>query len=93
VAGTSLIFVAVAVMEGVDTSLMSKVIPPVLSRGTFNSGLLAVQIGMVAKALGDGLITVIGLSADDLINGLYIPILVITVGLFFICKQYFKHMS
>lgn len=93
VAGTSLIFVAVAVMEGVDTSLMSKVIPPVLSRGTFNSGLLAVQIGMVAKALGDGLITVIGLSADDLINGLYIPILVITVGLFFIYKQYFKHMS
>lgn len=93
VAGTSVIFVAVAVMEGVDTSLMSKVIPPVLSRGTFNSGLLAVQIGMVAKALGDGLITVIGLSADDLINGLYIPILIITVGLLLICMRYFKHMS
>lgn len=93
VAGTSVIFVAVAVMEGVDTSLMSKVIPPVLSRGTFNSGLLAVQIGMVAKALGDGLITVIGLSADDLINGLYIPILIISVGLLLICMRYFKHMS
>jgi len=93
VAGTSVIFVAVAVMEGVDTSLMSKVIPPVLSRGTFNSGLLAVQIGMVAKALGDGLITVIGLRADDLINGLYIPILIITVGLLLICMRYFKHMS
>lgn len=93
VAGTSVIFVAVAVMEGVDTSLMSKVIPPVLSRGTFNSGLFAVQIGMVAKALGDGLITVIGLSADDLINGLYIPILIISVGLLLICMRYFKHMS
>lgn len=40
-----IIFVSVAVMEGVDSSLMSKVIPPVLSRGTFNSGLLAMQVG------------------------------------------------
>ena len=91
--GTSVIFISVAVMEGVDTSLMSKVIPPVLSRGTFNSGLLAVQIGMVAKALGDGLITVIGLSADDLINGLYIPLLLITVVLSLICLRYFAAMS
>ena len=49
VAGMSVIFVAVAVMKGVDTSLMSKVIPPALS---FNSGLLAAQIEMMAKALG-----------------------------------------
>lgn len=93
VVGTCVIFVSVAVMEGVDTSLMSKVIPPVLARGTFNSGLLAVQIGMVAKALGDGMITLIGLQADDLINGLYIPILVITVGLMLICIKYFSAMG
>jgi hypothetical protein len=92
VVGTSVIFVSVAIMEGVDTSLMSKVIPPVLSRGTFNSGLLAVQIGMVAKALGDGMITMIGLSADDLINGLYIPILVITVGLMLICLRFWAEI-
>jgi hypothetical protein len=91
--GTATIFTAVAVMEGVDTSLMSKVIPPILSRGTFNSGLLAVQIGMVAKALGDGMITVIGLWADDLINGLYIPLLIITVGLSLICMHYFAAMT
>ena len=93
VVGTFVIFVSVAVMEGVDTSLMSKVIPPALSRGTFNSGLLAVFIGMVGKALGDCLITVIGLSATDLINGLYIPILIITVGLSIICMQYFAKLG
>ncbi len=93
VVGTCVIFVSVAIMEGVDTSLMSKVIPPVLSRGTFNSGLLAVQIGMVAKALGDGMITVIGLHASDLINALYVPILVITVGLMLICIHYFSAMG
>lgn len=79
-------------MEGVDTSLMSKVIPPALSRGTFNSGLLAVFIGMIAKALGDCMITVIGLSANDLINGLYIPILLITVGLLLISMKYFAKL-
>jgi len=82
--GTSVIFIAVAVMEGVDTSLMSKVIPPVLSRGTFNSGLLAVQVGTLAKAIGDGMITVIGLSAEELVDGLYFPILIITVAALYI---------
>lgn len=91
--GTIIIFVSVAIMEGVDTALMSKVIPPILARGTFNSGLLAVQIGMVAKFVGDGMITLIGLQADDLINGLYLPILVITVGLMLICIKYFSHMG
>eukprot|EP00968_Pinguiococcus_pyrenoidosus_P000249 scaffold13_cov241-Pinguiococcus_pyrenoidosus.AAC.22 len=47
-------------MEGVDTSLMSKVIPASLAMGTFNSGLLATQVGTIGRVLGDLLITGIG---------------------------------
>jgi hypothetical protein len=95
VVGSLVIFVSVAVMEGVDSSLMSKVIPPVLSRGTFNSGLLAGGVGTMAKASGDALITIISssISADELIDGLYAPILAITVALLLLTLWFFRHLE
>jgi hypothetical protein len=47
----------------------------------------------VAKALGDGMITAIGLSANDLVDGLYAPLLLITLFLLIISLKYFAQMS
>lgn len=38
------------------------------------------QVGTVAKAVGDAMITVIGLHATELVDGLYFPLLLITAG-------------
>jgi hypothetical protein len=37
-------------------------------------------VGTVAKAVGDAMITVIGLHATELVDGLYFPLLLITAG-------------
>ena len=80
--GAVLVFVGVAILEGVDTSLMSKLIPPQLSRGTFNVGLIASQIATIAKATADGLISLFAVNVDELIDGLYVPLL--TIGVLFL---------
>lgn len=93
VVGSLVIFVSVAVMEGVDSSLMSKVIPPVLAGGTFNSGLLAAHVSTLAKAIGDAMITIISMNANELIDGLYAPILAITIALLLLTLWFFRHLE
>ncbi|GBG74106.1 hypothetical protein CBR_g17817 [Chara braunii] len=54
------IFVSCQVLEGVNLSLMSKVMSDKLSRGTFNCGLLSTQAGTSARVVSDLLISFLG---------------------------------
>jgi len=80
VAAAILIFVSTNVLEGVNMSLLSKVMSPRLSRGVFNCGLLSTEAGTLARALADGLITVVGRGGEaNLLNFTMIPTLLIIV--------------
>ncbi|CAN0013753.1 unnamed protein product, partial [Choristocarpus tenellus] len=72
--GVSLIFVALQAHEGVIMSITSKVIPPTLARGTFNSGFLATEAGTFGRFTGDMLISLIGMcSLSSLDKLLFLP--------------------
>ncbi len=65
---------------GVNMSLLSKVMSPRLSRGVFNCGLLSTEAGTLARALADGLITLVGRGGEaNLLNFTMIPTLLIVV--------------
>jgi hypothetical protein len=65
---------------GVNMSLLSKVMSPRLSRGVFNCGLLSTEAGTLARALADGLISVVGRGGKaNLLNFTMIPTLSIVV--------------
>lgn len=53
----SSLFMATIVLEGVDTSIMSKVTPSSLNDRFFNCGLLATLIGTLGRVLSDLMIT------------------------------------
>jgi hypothetical protein len=61
-------------------SITSKIIPPSLARGTFNSGFLATEAGTSGRFIGDVAVTVIGLvTMDQLLNWLFIPGLLLII--------------
>ncbi len=65
---------------GVNMSLLSKVMSPRLSMGVFNCGLLSTEAGTLARALADGLISVVGRGGQaNLLNFTMIPTLSIVV--------------
>eukprot|EP00271_Cylindrocystis_brebissonii_P004880 TRINITY_DN16802_c0_g1_i1.p1 TRINITY_DN16802_c0_g1~~TRINITY_DN16802_c0_g1_i1.p1 ORF type:complete len:740 (+),score=168.01 TRINITY_DN16802_c0_g1_i1:199-2418(+) len=81
-----IIYVAANVTEGVNMSLLSRVMSPALARGTFNCGLLSTEAGTFARVVGDGLITLIGgsLGTAYVLNWTMLPVLVtviVSVGL------------
>lgn len=53
----SALFMATIVLEGVDTSIMSKVTPSRLNGRFVNCGLLATLIGTLGRVLSDSMIT------------------------------------
>ncbi|KAL9176079.1 hypothetical protein ABFS82_02G155700 [Erythranthe guttata] len=53
-------FVAAEVLEGVNLSLLSRVMSSRLSKGTYNGGLLSTEAGTMARVMADGTITVAG---------------------------------
>lgn len=60
-AGATIFYIARNLMEGLDMSLMSKMLPARLARGTCNSGLITTEVGTFGRALGNMVITVAGL--------------------------------
>ncbi|GER40528.1 SPX domain-containing membrane protein [Striga asiatica] len=71
-------FVAAEVLEGVNLSLLSRVMSSRLSRGTYNGGLLSTEAGTLARVVADGTITLAGLLGQtNLLNITLIPSLVI----------------
>ncbi|XP_020218481.1 SPX domain-containing membrane protein At4g22990 [Cajanus cajan] len=80
--GSALItFVSAEVLEGVNLSLLSKVMSSRLSRGTFNGGLLSTEAGTLARVIADGTITISGyFSESQLLNTTLLPALLICIS-------------
>lgn len=80
--GSALItFVAAEVLEGVNLSLLSRVMSSRLSRGTYNGGLLSTEAGTLARVIADGTITLSGyLGENRLLNITLIPSLFICIS-------------
>ncbi|KAM0823772.1 hypothetical protein ACQ4PT_070647 [Festuca glaucescens] len=76
-----LTFVSAEVLEGVNLSLLSQVMPARLSRGTWNGGLLSTEAGTLARVAADGTITLAGyLGQRMLLNATLLPSLLICVA-------------
>ncbi|KAB5564449.1 hypothetical protein DKX38_004503 [Salix brachista] len=76
-----ILFVSAEVLEGVNLSLLSRVMSSRLSRGTYNGGLLSTEAGTLARVVADGTITLAGyLGESKLLNVTLLPSLVICVA-------------
>ncbi|GLT51872.1 hypothetical protein SLA2020_252490 [Shorea laevis] len=79
--GSALItFVSAEVLEGVNLSLLSRVMSSRLSKGTYNGGLLSTEAGTLARVIADGTITLSGYLGESwLLNATLLPSLFICV--------------
>ncbi|KAL9258095.1 SPX domain-containing membrane protein-like protein [Drosera capensis] len=76
-----IMFVAAEVLEGVNLSLLSRVMSSRLSRGTYNGGLLSTEAGTIARVIADATITLVGyLGEKNLLNLTLLPSLLICIG-------------
>ncbi|XAR54100.1 hypothetical protein NMG60_11029106 [Bertholletia excelsa] len=74
-------FVSAEVLEGVNLSLLSRVMSSRLSRGTYNGGLLSTEAGTLARVIADGTITVAGYwGINKLLNITLLPSLFICIS-------------
>uniref|UniRef100_A0A0E0K3L2 SPX domain-containing protein n=1 Tax=Oryza punctata TaxID=4537 RepID=A0A0E0K3L2_ORYPU len=74
-------FVFAEVLEGVNLSLLSRVMSSRLSRGTYNGGLLSTEAGTLARVAADMTITAAGyLGQNSLLNVTLLPSFVICVA-------------
>ncbi|XAR55025.1 hypothetical protein NMG60_11030396 [Bertholletia excelsa] len=75
-----IMFVSAEVLEGVNLSLLSRVMSSRLSRGTYNGGLLSTEAGTIARVIADGTITLAGyLGEKRLLNATLLPSLLICI--------------
>ncbi|KAB2000730.1 hypothetical protein ERO13_D12G227400v2 [Gossypium hirsutum] len=75
-----IMFVSAEVLEGVNLSLLSRVMSSRLSRGTYNGGLLSTEAGTIARVIADATITMAGfLGQSQLLNITLLPSLLICV--------------
>ncbi|XP_071707746.1 SPX domain-containing membrane protein At4g22990-like isoform X2 [Rutidosis leptorrhynchoides] len=73
-------FVSAEVVEGVNLSLLSRVMSSRLSRGTFNGGLLSTEAGTIARVIADATITLAGYAGQSrLLNVTLLPSLAICI--------------
>ncbi|XP_021717587.1 SPX domain-containing membrane protein At4g22990-like isoform X2 [Chenopodium quinoa] len=76
-----LTFVSAEVLEGVNLSLLSRVMSSRLARGTYNGGLLSTEAGTLARVVADGTITLAGLWGESkLLNLTLFPSLLICIS-------------
>ncbi|KAG2681296.1 hypothetical protein I3843_11G137900 [Carya illinoinensis] len=76
-----ILFVSAEVLEGVNLSLLSRVMSSRLSRGTYNNGLLSTEAGTIARVVADGTITLAGYLGDSkLLNATLLPSLFICIS-------------
>uniref|UniRef100_A0A0D6QSK8 SPX domain-containing protein n=1 Tax=Araucaria cunninghamii TaxID=56994 RepID=A0A0D6QSK8_ARACU len=83
VMGTFVTFVSAEILEGVNLSLLSKVMSSRLARGTYNGGLLSTEAGTLGRVLADLTITCVGyFGTEILLDASLIPTIFIgTVSL------------
>ncbi|KAG8496015.1 hypothetical protein CXB51_009108 [Gossypium anomalum] len=76
-----IMFVSAEVLEGVNLSLLSRVMSSRLSRGTYNGGLLSTEAGTIARVIADATITLAGyLGESRLLNITLLPSFLICVA-------------
>ncbi|KAK4789336.1 hypothetical protein SAY86_020655 [Trapa natans] len=76
-----IMFASAEVLEGVNLSLLSRVMSSRLSRGTYNGGLLSTEAGTIARVIADATITIAGyLGESHLLNITLLPSLLICVS-------------
>ncbi|RDX96505.1 SPX domain-containing membrane protein [Mucuna pruriens] len=76
-----LLFVSAEVLEGVNLSLLSRVMSSRLSRGTYNGGLLSTEAGTLARVVADATITLGGYFRQSmLLNVTLLPSLIICIS-------------
>ncbi|GFZ02158.1 major Facilitator Superfamily with SPX (SYG1/Pho81/XPR1) domain-containing protein [Actinidia rufa] len=76
-----IMFVSAEVLEGVNLSLLSRVMSSRLSRGTYNGGLLSTEAGTIARVIADATITVAGYFGESgLLNITLLPSLLICIA-------------
>ncbi|XP_022719853.1 SPX domain-containing membrane protein At4g11810-like isoform X4 [Durio zibethinus] len=76
-----IMFVFAEVLEGVNLSLLSRVMSSRLSRGTYNGGLLSTEAGTIARVIADATITLAGyLGQSLLLNITLLPSLLICIS-------------
>ncbi|KAI9174786.1 hypothetical protein LWI28_022666 [Acer negundo] len=76
-----ILFVFAEVLEGVNLSLLSRVMSSRLSRGTYNGGLLSTEAGTIARVIADATITLAGyLGESKLLNVTLLPSLFICIA-------------
>ncbi|KAA8515990.1 hypothetical protein F0562_019169 [Nyssa sinensis] len=74
-------FVSAEVLEGVNLSLLSRVMSSRLSRGTYNGGLLSTEAGTLARVVADGTVTLAGYwGMSKLLNVTLLPSLIICIS-------------
>ncbi|OIW12538.1 hypothetical protein TanjilG_04702 [Lupinus angustifolius] len=74
-------FVSAEVLEGVNLSLLSRVMSSRLSRGTYNGGLLSTEAGTIARVIADATITLAGyVGVSKLLNITLLPSLFICIA-------------
>ncbi|QCE08143.1 SPX domain-containing membrane protein At4g11810-like [Vigna unguiculata] len=85
-----LMFVSAEVLEGVNLSLLSRVMSSRLSRGTYNGGLLSTEAGTLARVIADATITLAGyVGVSRLLNITLIPsFFICVVSIFATCYTY-----
>lgn len=85
-----IMFVSAEVLEGVNLSLLSRVMSSRLSRGTYNGGLLSTEAGTIARVIADGTITLAGyLGESHLLNVTLLPsLLICLVSIIATCCTY-----
>ncbi|KAI8545230.1 hypothetical protein RHMOL_Rhmol07G0024900 [Rhododendron molle] len=74
-------FVGAEVLEGVNLSLLSRVMSSRLSRGTYNGGLLSTEAGTLALVIADETITLVGYwGMNRLLNITLLPALIVCIS-------------
>ncbi|CAK8573441.1 unnamed protein product [Lathyrus sativus] len=75
-----IMFVSAEVLEGINLSLLSRVMSSRLSRGTYNGGLLSTEAGTIARVIADATITLAGyMGVGSLLNITLAPSLFICI--------------
>lgn len=90
VTGSFVTFVSAEILEGVNLSLLSKVMSSRLARGTYNGGLLSTEAGTLARVLADLSITCVGyLGTKHLLDITLLPALFF--GIISIAATYYTY--
>jgi len=93
----STVFMGTIMLEGVDTSIMTKVTPAALNDSFINSGLLATLIGTIARVLADVMITTSAFLDVhiyvDFVNATFAPLLLLSFAGIFLVNKYYQYLA